>query len=83
MSYQKLQVTKAKAVTPGDELIDTGSEGRNTGCVLYVGTGGDLDVVTASGDEITFVNVLSGSFLPVQVLKVLDTSTADDILALW
>jgi hypothetical protein len=83
MSYQKLQVTKAKAVVPSDELIDTGSTAPNTGCVLYVGTGGSLDVVTASGDEVTFVNVLSGSFLPVQVLKVLDTSSAEDIIALW
>lgn len=78
MSYQKLQVNSAKEVTPGNELLN-----GNTGCVLYVGTGGDLDVVTVSGNEVTLVNVQDGSFIPIQVTKVLSTSTASDILALW
>ena len=78
MSYQKLQVNSAKEVTPGTDLLN-----ENTGCVLYVGTGGNLDVVTVSGNEVTLVNVQDGSFIPVQVTKVLATSTASDILALW
>jgi len=78
MSYQKLQVNSAKEVTPSSDLLN-----GNTGCVLYVGTGGNLDVVTVSGNEVTLVNVQDGSFIPVQVTKVLDTSTASDILALW
>ena len=54
------------------------------GCVLYVGTGGDLHVVTVSGQDVTFVGILGGSFLPVQVLKVYDKyTTASNIVALW
>jgi hypothetical protein len=78
MSYQKLQVTNAKEVTPGSGLLN-----NNVGCVLYVGTGGDLDVVTVAGNEVTLTNVQDGAFIPIQVLKVLSSSTASDILALW
>lgn len=52
-------------------------------CVLYVGLGGDLDVITAGGDNIVFVNVPTGSFFPVQVIKVQDNTTATNIVALW
>lgn len=57
--------------------------GQNTGCVLYVGTGGDVEVTTAGNDKVTFVDVQNGSFLPVQVIKVWNTGTSADILALW
>ena len=57
--------------------------GQNTGCVLYIGTGGDLEVTTAGGDKVTFVGVPSGTFLPVQVLKVWNTGVSGDIIALW
>jgi len=57
--------------------------GQNTGCVLYVGTGGDVTVTTAGNDYVTFVNVQNGSFLPVQVVKVWNAGTSADILALW
>lgn len=59
------------------------SGGKNSGCVLYVGTGGDVTVTTAGGDIVTFVAVQNGSFLPVQVLKVWNSGTSADILALW
>jgi hypothetical protein len=53
-------------------------------CVLYIGTGGNLRVLTASGQDVTFANVLGGTFLPVQVLKVFGTDTsASDFVALW
>ena len=58
--------------------------GINTGCVLYVGDTGDLQVVTTSGNDVSFKNVPTGSFIPVQVLKVKQTATtADNIVALW
>jgi hypothetical protein len=59
------------------------ANGTKEGCVLYVGTGGDLDVVTAGGQSVTFVGIVGGSFLPVQVLKVTASTTAADIVALW
>lgn len=87
MAYQKLQASKAVDVTPSDTLnIPSSSPDGvpNAGNVLYVGTGGDLKVTTVAGDDVTFVNIQGGSFLPIQVVKVWNTgTTADDILALW
>mgnify|MGYP003649594106 CR=1 FL=1 len=60
------------------------SDKERGGCVLYVGVGGILKVETASGDIITFQGVPTGSFFPVQVVKVYaTTTTATDIVALW
>lgn len=54
------------------------------GCVLYVGTGGNIRVLTAGGQDVTFASVLGGTFFPVQVLKVFSTGTsAANIVALW
>ena len=52
-------------------------------CVLYVGVGGDLNIITAGGDNVFLFNVPSGTFLPIQVTKVMTYSTADNIIALW
>jgi hypothetical protein len=52
-------------------------------CVLYVGTGGDLNVTTAGGDVVDFVGIASGTFLPVQVIRVNSVVIAADIIALW
>ncbi len=50
---------------------------------LYIGTGGDVVVRTAnSSTNVTFANVADGTFLPVMVTRVLEATTADDILAL-
>lgn len=57
--------------------------GQNTGCVLYVGTGGDVKVTTAGNDVVTFVGIQNGSFLPVQVVKVWNIGASANILALW
>jgi hypothetical protein len=85
MSYQKLQAGRAAAVTPSDTVnIPAVTGGTNNGCVLYVGGDGDLKVTTIGGDDVTFVGVLAGTFLPVQVLRVWSTgTTATDIVALW
>lgn len=86
MKEYKLQMTRGAAVTKSDsaEITDiTGALNAN-GCLLYVGTGGSIKVKTIAGDILTFVNVLSGTFLPIQVKQVYATgSTATDILALW
>ena len=85
MSYQKLQVNKAITVTPSDtDDIEISQGVKSRGCVLYAGTGGDLRVLTEGGDDVVFKNLLDGSFLPVQIIKVYSTdTTATDILALW
>jgi hypothetical protein len=54
----------------------------NNGCVLYVGTTGDLKVDTISGTTVTFKAMPVG-FVPIQVSRIYATSTATDIVALW
>lgn len=88
MSYQKLQANRATVVilSDTDNIPSLSSESGtpNRGCVLYVGTGGNLEVLTVGGDKVTFTNIQDGSFLPVQVVRVYNTgTTADNILALW
>jgi len=88
MAYQKLQAGRAAVVTPSDTAnipnVASGDGSGNNGNVLYVGTTGNLKVMTVGGDEVTFSNVQGGSFLPVQVLKVFATgTTASNIIALW
>ena len=85
MSYQKLQAGRAAAVTPSNTVnIPAITGGSNNGCVLYVGGGGNLKVLTVGGDEVTFVNIQDGAFIPVNVLRVYATgTTATNIVALW
>lgn len=50
---------------------------------LYVGSGGDIAVVMASGASVVLTNIPSGSILPLRVSRVLDTgTTADGIVGL-
>ena len=84
MSYLKLQAGGAKAVTPSD--TDDLLRDEQTDCsgpTLYVGTGGDLVVITIAGDEVTLANVPDGTFIPVMVKRVKAATTATDIVALW
>lgn len=51
---------------------------------LYVGTTGDVAVVFADGGGTkTFKAVPAGSILPISVTKVMNATTAGDILALY
>ena len=88
MAYQKLQAARAASVTPSNTVdipnISAENGRGNNGCVLYIGTGGDLKVLTAGGDVIVFAGVVSGTFFPVQVLRVFATgTTASGVIALW
>jgi len=85
MAYQKLQAGRAATIVPSDTVnIADVSGGSNNGCVLYVGTAGNLRVLTVGGDDVTFVGINTGAFIPVQVLRVFATgTTAGNIVALW
>lgn len=68
----------AAAVTPSDSVNLT-----NLG-ILYVGGAGNVRVITAGGQTVTFSNVAAGTFLPVLIQRVLATSTtATNILVLY
>ena len=86
MAYQKLQANRAAAVTPSniDTIKDPMGGEFNNGCVLYIGGAGNVRVLTAGQDDVTFTGVNAGTFLPVQVIRVYSTNTtATTILALW
>lgn len=67
----------------GQSYAIIGASEKTSACVLYIGTGGDVSVRTASGDNVVFRNIISGSFLPVNVIRVFDDSTASDFVAIW
>lgn len=54
------------------------------GPVLFVGTGGDLNIETVGGDDVLLKNLNNASFIPIMVNKVKATSTTcADIIAIW
>tara|TARA_X000001316_G_C921707_1_gene36260 strand:+ start:344 stop:808 length:465 start_codon:yes stop_codon:yes gene_type:complete len=58
--------------------------GDQSGCVLYVGVGGQVKVTTSGGDTVIFYNLNNGQFVPVNVKKVFATgTTATNLIALW
>ena len=68
-----------------DSIIIYANE--NEGCIIYVGDtsgGGDVNVETASGQQVLYKNVPQGSFLPVQVVRVNEGLTsATALIANW
>lgn len=90
MANLKLQTSRAAVVTPNDTInipyvgdLTAAPNAAQWPCVLYVGTGGTLHILTAEGDDVSLVNVPDGTFIPIQVIRVFTDSTAADILALW
>lgn len=69
-------VTEALSVSAGDAGLDS--------VVLFVGTGGDLEVVPAGqATSVIFKNVADGSFLPIVITEIKSAgTTADDLIAL-
>ena len=84
-------IVNATTVTLSAGVANTGSTesytiygDNNTGCVLYSGAGGDIKVLTAGNDEVTFNGTVAGSFIPVQVKRVFATPAPPaGIIALW
>ena len=68
------QAEDGAAVTASDSIVLQAG-------VLFVGTGGDVNVRTRQGTALLFVNVANATFLPVVVDMVYTTNTtASDIL---
>lgn len=67
----------AFSITPADSVMGTKAR------ALYIGTGGNITVVTNDGTSTTFHNVVSGTILPVSVKQVSSTgTTASNIVGL-
>lgn len=72
----------AIAITPAASQIQD-SNGNNIYPILYIGGAGNVVVITASGETITFTAVPVGTILPINVQQVLTTSTATNIVGLY
>ena len=58
--------------------------GVQEGAVFYVGGTGNVKITTAAGDDVTFTSLPTGSFVPVQTIKIFSTgTTATNMIALW
>jgi hypothetical protein len=67
----------AFAVTPSSSAL------TYTARALYIGSVGDVQVVTASGSTVTFTAVPTGTILPIRCTKVLSgATTAGSIVAI-
>lgn len=55
--------------------VTTSDTAPNVYSYLYVGTGGNIALVTEAGDSVTFNNVPTGSFLWVRTSKINATNT--------
>jgi hypothetical protein len=71
--------SNAAAVTPNDS-----NDLAATSRAIYVGGAGNLAVITAGGQTVTFTGVLAGAILPIRASRVMLTNTtATSIMALW
>lgn len=77
--YSTSPASNAVAVTPHD------STNLSDVCrALYIGTAGNMAVVTADGATVLFSNVPAGSIIPIAVSRVNSTNTtASAIVALY
>jgi len=71
---------------PGDAEAVTTSDTVSfpTGSIVFVGGGGTVRVLTVQGSDVTFIGVLAGSVLPVQVIQVFaSTTTATNMVRIF
>lgn len=70
--------TSAEAVTPSDTVDLT-----NVSRAIWVGTAGNVSLITKAGQTVTFVGVQAGTLLPIRASRIRATSTtASNMLAL-
>ena len=71
-------------VTLSDDYTLYSMELSEDGPVLFVGTGGDLNIVTSGGDTVLLTNLTNASYVPIMVRGVQSTATTcSNIIALW
>ncbi|MEK1908183.1 MAG: hypothetical protein AAAB13_20615 [Pseudomonas sp.] len=71
--------SNAAAVTPNDS-----TDLPYTSRALFIGGAGNVAVIMAGGQTVTFTGVTAGALLPIRVSRVLSTgTTATTITAVW
>ena len=71
------QAIKSVDVTPDDD-----NDLSIVGAILFVGTGGDVEVVTMAGDTVIYKNIGDATNMGIQVRRVkAANTTAQHILA--
>lgn len=60
----------AQAITPSN------TDNLPSPSVVYIGGSGSVKVTTAFGDVVTFVGLVAGTVIPVQVIRVWETGTS-------
>jgi hypothetical protein len=80
----------AESITPSDSQNLSlngnllGDNSLEQGASLYIGNGGNVRVTMLGGQTVTFANIQSGTFMPIQVVKVWATgTTATNIVELF
>ena len=59
---------------------------NNSFCSLWIGATGDVEVITAGGETVTFLSLQAGTHLPIQVQQVVSGGTtvaANTIVCLY
>lgn len=67
----------------GGQAVVVGTDFAYVSNALFVGTGGDVTVITKDGTTLTFANVVSGSWIPGRITQVSAVVGAADIIAVW
>lgn len=76
---KSVTAVNASEVTPSDS-----TDLSYTTRALYIGGDGDVSVIMAGGQTVTFVSVFAGTTLAIRVNRVLSANTtATNIVALW
>jgi hypothetical protein len=77
------ELTLSSNIISTDQLYSTYGAQEQGGCALHISTGGTIKMETPGGDIIS-LTATSGSFLPIQAVKVFATGTsATGIVAIW
>ncbi|WIY51555.1 hypothetical protein O9Z70_08630 [Devosia sp. YIM 151766] len=69
--------SRAIAIAP-DDNADLSLTTR----AIYIGGGGDLTVTMRDGGQATFTGLAAGTLLPIRVRRVLEASTATQLVGL-
>lgn len=83
-TFQKNLIELESPVSNAFEVVPSDTEYlQNTSRGLYIGGEGDLTVEMVGGEQITFAGVVPGLILPIRVVKVLTSTSAQYIVCLY